>query len=65
MPNHNEVANAIKKMVIRGAPAIGMRSGFGLALTAVHSSAKSIDELRNELDISFKIYNLRVLPLSI
>jgi len=53
--DHNEVANAIKKMVIRGAPAIGVAAGFGLALTAVHSSAKSVNELRNELDIAFKV----------
>ena len=53
--DHNEVANAIKKMVIRGAPAIGVAAGFGLALTAVHSSVKTVNELIVELDGSFKV----------
>jgi methylthioribose-1-phosphate isomerase len=30
--DHNEVASAIEKMVIRGAPAIGVAAAFGLAL---------------------------------
>jgi methylthioribose-1-phosphate isomerase len=45
----SEVANAIQKMVIRGAPAIGVAAGYGLALTAFHSRATRTDELIDEL----------------
>ncbi len=45
----SDVAWAIREMVIRGAPAIGVAAGYGLALTAYHSKAHSTDELINEL----------------
>ncbi len=35
-----EVSSAIREMVIRGAPAIGVAAGYGLALVAWHSNAK-------------------------
>ena len=38
----SEVAAAIREMVIRGAPAIGVAAGYGLALVAVHSKAVTI-----------------------
>jgi len=44
-----EVAMAIKQMVIRGAPAIGIAAGYGLALAAVHSRATQSNELIREL----------------
>jgi len=44
-----DVAKAIRQMVIRGAPAIGIAAGFGLALTAFHSKANQIGKLVNEL----------------
>ena len=37
--DYHDVADAIRTMVIRGAPAIGAAAGFGLALAAVHSPA--------------------------
>lgn len=43
------VAEAIRSMVIRGAPAIGAAAGYGLALEAVHSQAGNPEELRWEL----------------
>jgi methylthioribose-1-phosphate isomerase len=46
----SEVALAIREMVIRGAPAIGVSAGFGLALVAVHSKASKTSELISELD---------------
>ncbi len=46
----SEVAAAIRDMVIRGAPAIGVAAGYGLALTAIHSKAVDIGELVNELN---------------
>ena len=39
--DYKGVADAIKTMKIRGAPAIGAAAAFGLALAAVHSSAAS------------------------
>jgi methylthioribose-1-phosphate isomerase len=46
--NYREVARAIREMVIRGAPAIGVAAAMGAALGVLHSSAKSVDELRSE-----------------
>ena len=46
--NYREVAKAIRDMVIRGAPAIGVAAAMGAALGVLHSSAKSIDALRAE-----------------
>jgi len=50
-----EVAKAIRQMVIRGAPAIGITAGFGLALTAFHSKAYQKDKLVKELNDSANI----------
>jgi methylthioribose-1-phosphate isomerase len=46
----SEVASAIREMVIRGAPAIGVAASFGLALTAYHSQALQTSELIQELN---------------
>jgi methylthioribose-1-phosphate isomerase len=46
--DYREVARAIKEMVIRGAPAIGVAAAMGVALGVLHSPAKSVDELRPE-----------------
>jgi methylthioribose-1-phosphate isomerase len=46
--DYREVARAIRDMVIRGAPAIGVAAAMGAALGVVHSSAKSVDELQAE-----------------
>src|SRR5215467_7528828 len=43
-----EVANAIRDMVIRGAPAIGVAAAMGAALGVLNSSAKSVEALRSE-----------------
>ena len=45
-----QVANAIKTMVVRGAPAIGVAAAMGLGLATVHSKAKSLSELMKELE---------------
>jgi methylthioribose-1-phosphate isomerase len=45
-----EVAAAIRDMVIRGAPAIGVAAGFGLALIAYHSQAIETKEFIRELN---------------
>lgn len=52
--DYREVANAIKKLVVRGAPAIGVTAAFGLALAAQASSAKALPELMTDLDTAFK-----------
>jgi methylthioribose-1-phosphate isomerase len=47
--NCRDVAEAIRGMLIRGAPAIGVAAGFGLALVAWHSQATDTDQLIEEL----------------
>ena len=47
---HREVAEAIRDMVVRGAPAIGAAAAFGLALAARESSQSGRQELLAELD---------------
>lgn len=42
--NYKEVARAIKNMVIRGAPAIGVAAAMGIALGAQNLSANSYEE---------------------
>lgn len=45
-----EVADAIKTMVVRGAPAIGVSAAMGLALGVTQSTATSTAELEREFD---------------
>ena len=44
------VAEAIRTMVIRGAPALGAAAGYGLALAAWHSQRRDVPVLRTELE---------------
>src|SRR5256884_4180249 len=46
--DYREVAKAIREMVIRGAPAIGVAAAMGAALGVLHSPAKSVEALRAE-----------------
>ena len=46
--DYREVAAAIKDMVIRGAPAIGVAAAMGVALGVERSSARTLEELRAE-----------------
>jgi len=43
--DYNEVANAIKTLVVRGAPAIGVSGAIGLALAALQNNTNNKDEL--------------------
>ncbi|MGA8409414.1 MAG: S-methyl-5-thioribose-1-phosphate isomerase [Candidatus Acidiferrales bacterium] len=52
--DYREVAAAIKNMVIRGAPAIGVAAAMGIALGVQHSHAKSLEELREEFPLICK-----------
>ena len=46
---YGEVAGAIREMVIRGAPAIGVAAAMGVALGVLRSTARTLDELKAEL----------------
>ena len=46
----NQVASAIKNLVVRGAPAIGVSGAFGLALAALQSNATTKEELLSYLE---------------
>lgn len=47
---YTEVADAIRDMVVRGAPAIGVAAAMGVALGVRDSRATSISELRQEFE---------------
>lgn len=47
--DYRQVAQAIRSMVVRGAPAIGASAAFGLALAARGSAAQNPNALRAEL----------------
>ena len=49
--DYREVAGAIRSMVIRGAPAIGVAAAMGVALGVKNSSARTVRELRAEFEI--------------
>jgi len=46
--DYREVAEAIREMVIRGAPAIGVAAAMGAALGVLHSKVNTVSELRIE-----------------
>ena len=51
----NQVANAIKTLIVRGAPAIGVSGAFGLALAALQSKSDNKDGLLSDLEGARKI----------
>src|SRR3989337_3804244 len=51
----NQVADAIRTLVVRGAPAIGVSGAFGLALAALQSKASTKEELIEDLEKAKKI----------
>jgi len=46
----DQMAEAIKTLRVRGAPLLGAAAGFGVALAAYHSNAKTKDKLLAELE---------------
>jgi methylthioribose-1-phosphate isomerase len=48
--NYEEVADAIRTMIVRGAPAIGVAAAMGVALGTLQSQAKTLPELEREFD---------------
>jgi len=55
LSNYQEVANAIKTLVVRGAPAIGVSGAFGLALAAKNSMAETKELLIKDLEAAKRI----------
>jgi methylthioribose-1-phosphate isomerase len=53
--NYLDVADAIKKLVVRGAPAIGVTAAFGLALAAINSTTQDLKQFLKELNNAYKI----------
>jgi len=53
--DYHQVADAIKNLVVRGAPAIGVSGAFGLALAVLQSNAQTKDDLIRDLDEAKKI----------
>ena len=49
-----DVADAIRTLVVRGAPAIGVAAAFGIALAARQSRAATVDDLLADLDVALK-----------
>lgn len=49
--DYRDVAQAIKTMIIRGAPAIGVAAAMGVALGVQHSQAKTLVDLRAEFSL--------------
>ena len=47
---YEQVADAIRTMVVRGAPAIGIAAAMGIALGAKNSKAETVGELKHDLD---------------
>jgi methylthioribose-1-phosphate isomerase len=48
--DYEEVADAIRTMIVRGAPAIGVATGMGVALGALQSEAKTLPDFEREFD---------------
>jgi len=47
---YQQVADAIRTMIVRGAPAIGVAAAMGIALGVRDSKAETVGELKRELD---------------
>ena len=47
--DYNQIAEAIRTLVVRGAPAIGVSGAFGLALAALQSNAETKEDLISDL----------------
>src|SRR6516162_9054268 len=52
--DYHEVAKAIREMVIRGAPAIGVAAAMGVALGVQESTARTVQELEPEFAVIYE-----------
>ena len=50
LKTYNDVADGIRDMVVRGAPAIGVSAAYGIALGAKQFVGTNVDDLEDELD---------------
>src|SRR3989344_2777481 len=48
--DYRDIAFAIKSLIVRGAPVIGVSGAFGLALAALQSKSKTKEELLDDLE---------------
>lgn len=53
--NYKDVADAIRNLVVRGAPAIGVSGAFGLSLAAIQSKAQTKQDLLADLEKARKL----------
>jgi len=53
--DYNDVAEAIRTLVVRGAPAIGVSGAFGMALAVLQSSSETLEGLQSDLENAKKI----------
>ena len=53
--DYNDVAQAIRTLVVRGAPAIGVSGAFGMALAALQSKSETKEGLLSDLEKAKKI----------
>ncbi len=53
--DYNQIADAIRTLVVRGAPAIGVSGAFGLALAVLQSIATTKEKLLSDLEDARKI----------
>jgi methylthioribose-1-phosphate isomerase len=52
---HEQVADVIRNMVVRGAPAIGVAAAMGIALAVKNSKAENVGDLKKEFDQACEI----------
>jgi methylthioribose-1-phosphate isomerase len=58
--DHNQIAQAIKDMVVRGAPAIGITAALGVCLGAYTIQSKNISDFHHQLqNIIFRLASTR------
>ena len=53
--DYNQVADAIRTLVVRGAPAIGVSGAFGLALATLQSKSTTKEDLISDLEKAKKV----------
>ncbi|MBI2659177.1 S-methyl-5-thioribose-1-phosphate isomerase [Candidatus Woesearchaeota archaeon] len=53
--NHVDTANAIKTMIVRGAPAIGATGAFGIAQAALEFKGNNFEDFKNNIEIASNI----------
>jgi methylthioribose-1-phosphate isomerase len=53
--NYVDVADAIKRLVVRGAPAIGVTAAFGLALAALNCKTSNLKFFLRDLSIAYSL----------